>query len=100
MLQKVTDSLHLGNPYVIRRDGTVSIAQSGKDYFNKIINQYKDGERFVKLLQALKLTRNTYDKLGREVMLFLTCVMYLDYVDASNICDKLVNNKKKKENRD
>ena len=97
-LQEVTeDPLHLDNAYEIRLDGTVSITQSGKDYFNKIIDQYKDNEKFVRLLQALKLTRNVYDKLRRDELLFLIYMTYPDYADASNIYDKLVSNRK---NRD
>ena len=97
-LQEVTeDPLHLDNAYKVRRDGTISITQYGKDYFNKIVDQYKGNERFANLLQALKLTRNVYDKLGREELLFLIYMTYPDYADASNIYDELVGNR---ENRD
>ena len=93
-LQEVTeDPLYLDNAYEIQRNGAVNITQSGKDYFDKIVDQYKGNERFVSLLQVLKLTRNVYDKLGWEELLFLIYVTYPDYADASNIYDKLVNNR-------
>ncbi len=93
-LQEVTeDPLHLDNAYKVRRDGAVSITQSGKAYFNKIVDQHKGNERFASLLQALKLTRNVYDKLGREELLFLIYMTYPDYAYASNIYDGLVGNR-------
>ncbi len=97
-LHEVTeDPLHLDNAYNVRQDGAVSITQSGRDYFNKIVDQHKGNERFASLLQALKLTRNVYDKLGRDELLFLISMTYPDYVDASNIYDELIGNR---ENRD
>ncbi|MDE0525003.1 MAG: hypothetical protein OXI27_00155 [Thaumarchaeota archaeon] len=97
-LQEVTEEpLHLDNVYKVRQDGTVSITQSGKDYFNKIVDQHKGNKRFASLLQALRLTRNVYDKLGWEELLFLIYMTYPDYADVSNIYDELVGNR---ENRD
>lgn len=97
-LQEVTeDPMHLDNVYEIRRDGAVSMTLSGKKYFNKIVEQYKDNERFASLLHALKLTRSVYDKLEREELLFLIYMTYPDYADASNIYDELIGNRK---NRD
>ncbi len=97
-LHEVTeDPLYLDNAYKVQSDGAVSITQSGKDYFHNIVDQHKGNERFASLLQAMKLTRNVYDKLEWKELLFLIYMTYPNYIDASNIYDELVN---KRENRD
>ena len=98
ILQEVTEEpLHLANAYKVQQNGAVGITKSGKDYFNKIIDQHGGNERFANLLQALKLIRNVYDKLGRKELLFLIYMMYPDYAYTSNVYDKLISNR---ENRD
>ena len=97
-LQEITKNPpHLVNMYKIQQDGSISITTSGKDYFNKIINQYKGNEKFASLLQVLKLTRSVYDKLEQDELSFLIYMTYPDYADTSNIYHKVMNYEK---NRD
>lgn len=96
-LQEITkEPLYYDEAYQIHPNLAVSLTQSGKTLFKKIINEYKNNEKFSNLLKTLKLTREVYDKLGKEELLFLIYRTYPEYIEVSNIYDRLVKNKEKR----
>jgi hypothetical protein len=72
------------------------LTDTGKRIFKQIVKEYKNDERFVQLINALKMIRNLYDKLSNDELLFLIYITYPAYIKYSNISDKLLRDKNKR----
>ena len=86
----VNEPLYFGDAYLIHQGDSIILTGSGRRIFKEIVEQYKDNARFIHLLETVKLTREMYDRLEKEELLFLVYQTYPEYVDASNIYDRLV----------
>ena len=74
-------------------DSGIHLTQSGKKVFQQLVEKYVDDARFKKLLQAMKLTRSLYDKLEKDRLLFLIYSTFSDYIEFSNVYDKIMDRK-------
>lgn len=96
MLQEITNEpLYYDGAYMVHQNRSVSLTESGRDLFEKIIAEYRHNKKFSDLLKTIRLTREIYDKLGKDELLFLIYQTYPEYIDASNIYDRLVANKER-----
>jgi hypothetical protein len=77
-------------------NGGLRLTQNGRKIYKQILQQYANNEKFIRLLDAIKLIREMYDKLSKDELLFLMYLTYPDYVEMSNIYDRLVNDKAKR----
>lgn len=86
----VTEPLLYKDAYEYDENGKVSLTSHGKTIFRQIKHENKDNEKFDALITLLELIRQLYDKLSRDELLFLIYRTYPEYIDFSNVYDKLV----------
>jgi len=70
--------------------GRLFLTQKGKDVYKKIINDNANNSRFQELLSMIKLTRELYDKLSKNELMFLVYITYNEYTEKSNISKSLL----------
>ena len=76
-------------------NGEIKITEKGKELFKKLVQQFKDDPKFIRMLEAIKIIRKLYDKLSREELLLLIYITYPEYREKSKIFDEIY--KKRKE---
>lgn len=91
----IKEPIYFEEAYAFSSDGFY-LTQYGKRIFEELKNQYRGNDRFEQLLTAMKLTRTMYDRLSKDELLFLIYITYPEYIELSNIYDRLVNDKDKK----
>jgi hypothetical protein len=69
------------------------LTESGKKIYKSILEQNKN-EKFLQLLNNLKIIRNTYDKLNVKELLLLFYLTYPEFTEDSNISKNLLSKKK------
>lgn len=72
------------------------LTDTGKKLYENILGQNKN-EKFLQLLNSLKIIRNTYDKLSVEELLLLVYLTYPQFTETSNISNDLLKSSKKKQ---
>lgn len=92
----VQEPLYYDDAWEIRHRNSVRLTKSGKSLFKKIIATYQDNKKFSDLLKTIKLTREIYDKLTKDELLFLIYQTYPEYIGGSNIYDELVLDEEKR----
>jgi hypothetical protein len=70
--------------------GEIILTDQGKKIFQEIKREHSDNPKFSHLLHTLKLIRVIYDKLSKEELLFLMYLTYPEFIEYSNIYDRLV----------
>ena len=83
----IKDPMYLKNAWVVGEK--IKITQKGKKLFNEIVNSFKSDINFRKLLAAMKLVREMYDKLSRDELLFLIYITYPEFREKSKVSEKL-----------
>jgi Mn-dependent DtxR family transcriptional regulator len=91
------EPMYYEDAFTTQHNGEICLTNQGKKAFKDIKSKYTTDERFTHLLHSLKLIRDIYDKLTKEELLFLIYVTYPEYVEFSNIYDRLVKNQEKRE---
>ncbi len=98
--QIVQDSLkepvYYEDAFDTKPNGEICLTDEGKKIFSDLRNRYMHDEKFIRLLHSFKLIRDIYDKLTKEELLFLIYVTYPEYIEFSNIYDRLVKNEEKR----
>ena len=96
-LQELTiEPFCFDNAYKFQTNSNVVLTDTGKKIFEDIVQEYKNNEKFSDLLKTLKMTREIYDKLSKDELLFLIYRTYPKYMEASNIHERLVIDKEKR----
>ena len=70
--------------------------EEGQKNFAELRNRHIHDEKFDQIINSFKLIRDIYDKLTKEELLFLIYITYPEYIEYSNVYDRLVRNEKKK----
>lgn len=74
------------------KNGEITLTEQGKKTFNEIKSKHTNNPKFSHFLQSLKLIRDIYDKLSKEELLFLMYLTYPEFIEYSNIYERLVKN--------
>ena len=72
----------------------IRLTEKGKKAYEEIVKQNINNPRFKQLLQLLKMTRELYDKLTRDELLFLIYITYPEYAEKSKVYNELMRKKK------
>lgn len=86
----VDEPLYYDNAYHVHKNGTIRLTEQGIEIFKKIISEHQHNKKFTDLLKTIRLTREIYDKLGTDELLFLVYQTYPKYIESSNIYERLV----------
>jgi uncharacterized protein YwgA len=70
--------------------GRLYLTPKGKEAYKKIIDTNTNNSRFQELLSMIKLTRELYDKLSKNELMFLVYATYDEYTEKSNISKNLL----------
>ena len=84
----VKDPMYLKNAWVT--GDKIEITPEGKKLFNEIVKSFENNINFKKLLAAMKLVREMYDKLTKEELLFLIYITYPEFREKSKVSKKLL----------
>ena len=87
--ETVDEPLYYDNAYYAHKNGTICLTEQGTEIFKKIISEHRHNERFTDLLKTIRLTREIYDKLGTDELLFLVYQTYPQYIESSNVYERL-----------
>ena len=90
------EPMYYEDAFTTKRNGEIGLTVEGQKVFNELKSKHTDDEKFGRLINDFKLIREIYDKLTKEELLFLIYATYPEYIEYSNVYDRLVNNKKKK----
>jgi len=90
------DPMFYEDAFTTKQNGEICLTNHGKETFKAIRNRYAHDEKFANILHSFRLIRDIYEKLTKEELLFLIYVTYPDYVEFSNISDRLIKNKEKR----
>lgn len=92
----IRDPMYYEDAYATKSNGEICLTIQGKKTFIELKNKYAKDEKFIHLLHSLKLIREIYDKLAKEELLFLMYATYPEYIEFSNIYDRLVKDEEKR----
>lgn len=92
----ILEPLYFDSAYHVEPNSTVILTANGKKIFEDIKKEYFENKKFSDLLKTLKLIREIYDALSKEELLFLIYRTYPEYIEASNVYEKLVINERKR----
>lgn len=84
------------NAFATKSNGEICLTKDGMETFEDIKSKHINDVKFTKLLNSLKFIRDIYDKLTKEELLFLIYITYPEYIEFSNIYDRLVKNPEKR----
>jgi len=71
----------------------IGLTPNGKELYNKILEFYKDNEKFKIFLSMIKMTRELYDKLTKEQIRLLIFDTYPEMLYESTISKKIHDNR-------
>ena len=91
------EPMYYEDAFTTEYNGEICLTNQGKKAFKDIKSKFSADKKFTHLLHSLRLIRDIYEKLTKEELLFLIYVTYPEYVEFSNIYDRLVKNQEKKE---
>ncbi len=91
----IKDPMYFEDAYSYSQDG-LQLTSYGKKIFRDLKTQNRDNKRFEQLLTSMKLTREVYDKLSKDELLFLIYATYPSYTELSNVYDKLMGDRSKR----
>jgi len=92
----VRDPMYYEDAFATKSNGEIYLTNQGKQTFKDIKNKYANDEKFTHVLHSLKIIRDIYEKLTKEELLFLMYITYPEYIEFSNIYDRLVKDKEKR----
>jgi len=78
------------------RNGEIILTEQGKKTFDEIKREHYGNPKFDQLLRSLKLIREIYDKLSKEELLFIMYLTYPEFIEYSNIYERLVKNEQRR----
>jgi uncharacterized protein YwgA len=81
---------YYSSAYYFDSYGRLCLTPKGQEIFKKIVDTYGQNPRFQELLSMIKLTRELYDKLSKNELLFLIYATYDEYTEKSNISKSLL----------
>jgi len=93
--ETVKEPFHYSSAYIFDGD-KISITKDGNKVYGEILNAYNKDPKFLELVQAMRLVRDIYDKLSPDELLFLVYATYPEYIEFSDIYDKLFKNTKRR----
>ena len=89
----IEDPLYYSNSYHVYKNGTIDLTKKGTDIFKKIMAEHQHNKRFTDLVKTVSLIREIYDKLERDELLFLIYQTYPEYIEQSDIYERLIANR-------
>jgi len=92
----VKEPMYYEDAFISRGNSEIYITVQGRKTFESIKEKYATDEKFIQVLSSLKLIRDIYEKLSKEELLFLIYVTYPEFVEFSSIYDRLVKNRKRR----
>jgi uncharacterized protein YwgA len=92
----VKEPMYYEDAFISRGNGEIYITVQGRKIFENIKEKYATDEKFIQVLNSLKLIRDIYEKLSKEELLFLIYVTYPEFVEFSSIYDRLVKNSERR----
>jgi uncharacterized protein YwgA len=72
------------------KNGKISLTEHGKRYYEKIFQENKESERFLKMMGAMKMIRELYDKLRVDELLLLIYITYQQYKKKSKVSSEIL----------
>lgn len=90
------DPMYYEDAFVTKYNGEICLTSQGKETFGDIKEKHANDEKFIHLLHSLRLIREIYEKLTKEELLFLIYITYPEYIEFSNIYDRIVKNPEKR----
>jgi uncharacterized protein YwgA len=92
----VKEPMYYEDAFVSKGNGEIYLTIQGRKTFDDIKEKYTGDEKFIRVLNSLKLIRDIYEKLSKEELLFLIYVTYPEFVELSSIYDRLVKNRERR----
>jgi len=84
------DPLFYTNAFEFDKYQRLFLTNEGKKIFKNLIEENSKNPRFKELLKLIKMTREVYDKLSKNELLFLVYATYKDYTEKSDISNHLL----------
>lgn len=75
----------------------IHLTEKGRKDYKSLMEDYSDNSKFKEFIALMKKTREIYEKLSVEELLFLIYLTYPEYREASEVSDKLLLKNKRKE---
>lgn len=70
----------------------IKLSKTGKKTYLELVSTNKSNKRFLVINSLLKLVREIYDKLSKDELALLVYLTYPEYLEFSNISDRLLKN--------
>ncbi|MGD0978049.1 MAG: hypothetical protein ABR962_02790 [Candidatus Bathyarchaeia archaeon] len=90
------EPMYYEDAFLTKYNGEICLTSQGIETFSDIKEKHANDEKFAHLLHSLKLIREIYEKLTKEELLFLIYITYPEYIEFSNIYDRIVKNPEKR----
>ncbi len=88
----IEDPVYVNDAFSIH-NGSISLSNSGSEFYNKLVENNKSNRSFVNTTLAIKFIRSLYDDLSEDELLFLIYDSYPSYTEFSSVSDKIMKNK-------
>jgi hypothetical protein len=94
--ESVREPMYYEDAFTTKQNGEICLTNEGQKIFNDLKSRFIHNEKFLHIINSFKLIRDVYERLTKEELLFLIYITYPEYIEYSNIYDRLVGDKKKK----
>ena len=94
--ESVREPMYYEDAFTTKQNGEICLTDEGQKIFNDLRNRYAHDIKFLRIINNFKLIRDIYDKLTKEELLFLIYITYPEYIEYSNVYDRLVRDRKKR----
>lgn len=94
--ESLREPMYYEDAFITKQNGEICLTDEGHEIFDNLRKRYTHDEKFIHIINNFKLIRDIYDKLTKEELLFLIYVTYPEYIEYSNVYDRLVRDQKKK----
>jgi len=90
LAELVKDPMYYKEAFNLGNFGKIIITDEGKKIFLNIVESYKDKSRFSELLAMMRMTRELYDKLTKNELLFLIYITYEEFKEKSKVSKSIL----------
>lgn len=94
--ESLREPMYYEDAFITKQNGEICLTDEGQKIFDDLRSRLAHDEKFLRIINNFKLIRDIYDKLTKEELLFLIYITYPEYIEYSNVYDRLVRDKKKK----
>ena len=90
------DPAYYSDAFQFDRYKRLYLTDEGKKIYDKFVKENISNERFNEFLSLIKMTRELYDKLSENELLFLIYATYGEYTEKSDISNRLLSSASRK----